>query len=185
MATRVRGIRGLVWVLALGAVVAACSPISSGGGPAITYPPSSAVPEVADTPAIDLAVAELVRALGDQGLTMQDPQRPYRPAEGPALSGTPRVVYQVVLPDDPTHGYLVIYDLPDAARAAAAGADQAAYLGTGPGRVQTPIGTRHVIRQLGSTVILYSWNPDGTRDERTPRIQDALETVGVGIPVPA
>ena len=67
----------------------------------------------------------------------------------------------------------------------AAGADQAAYLSSGPGRVQMPIGTRHVIRQLGSTIILYSWIPDSSPDERTPRIQDALETVGVPIPVPA
>ena len=174
--------RGLVATVALGAVVLGCAPAT--GGPAITYPPASALPSTADTPAIDLAVAQLVTALGDQGLTMQDPQRPFRPAEGPALAGTPRAVYQVVLPDDPSHGYLVIYDLPDAPRAAAAGADQAAYLATGPGRVQTPIGTRHVIRQLGSTVILYSWNPDSSPDERTPRIQDALETLGAEIPVP-
>jgi hypothetical protein len=180
-AARATGLAAAAFAAAI--LAAACSPTT--GGPGLTYPPSSAQPTTADTPAIDLAVAELVTALGDQGLTMQDPQRPYRPAEGPALAGTPRVVYQVVLPDDPTHGYLVIYDLPDASRAAAAGADQAAYHGTGPGRVQTPIGTRHVIRQLGSTVILYSWNPDATTDERTPRIQDALETVGQGIPVPA
>ena len=171
------------WFAIVALVAAACAPATT-GGPTITYPPASAAPSTADTPAIDLAVAQLVRALGDQGLTMQDPQRPFRPAEGPALAAAPRAVFQVVLPDDPTHGYIVIYDLPDAQRAAAAGADQAAYLATGPGRVQTPIGTRHVIRQLGSTVILYSWNPDSTSDERTARIQDALETVGSAIPVP-
>ena len=51
--------------------------------------------------------------------------------------------------------------------------------------MQTPIGTRHILRQLGSTLILYSWNPDGATDERTPDIQAALETVGTAIDVPS
>lgn len=175
--------RRSVALLVLAGLVAACSPTTT--APGITYPPESAAPATADTAAIDLAVATLVTALGGQDLVMQPTQSPFRPAEGPALAGTPRAVYQVVLPDDPSHGFLVIYDLPDPTRAAAAGADQAAYLSSGPGRVQTPIGTRHVIRQLGSAIILYSWIPGSSTDERTPRIQDALETVGVAVPVPA
>jgi hypothetical protein len=185
MATRVRRharrVAPVMLVVAALAIVG-CAPTA--GGPTITYPPASAPPATADTPAIDVAVAQLVTALGDEGLTLQDPQRPFRPAEGPALAGSPRVVYQVVLPDDPDHGFLVLYDLADAQRAAGAAADQAAYLATGPGRVQTPIGTRHVIRQLGSVVILYSWNPDASTDDRAAGIQTALETLGVGIPVP-
>ena len=164
--------------------LAACGG-STTGGPAITYPPESAQPTTADTPAVDLTVAAVTKALSEQGLQLQDPQRPFRPAEGPALAGTPRVVYQVILPDDPDEGYLVIYDLPDASRAAASGADQAAYLATGPGRVQMPIGTQHVIRQVGSTIVLYSWIPGTSPDERMPRIQDALQTVGAPIEVPS
>ena len=160
-------------LVVIASAIAACSPAT---GPAITYPPASAQPGTADTPAIDQALATLVTALGEQSLVLQDPQRPFRPAEGPALAGTPRVVRQVTLPDDPDEGYLVIYDLTEAPRAAAAGADQAAYLATGPGRVQTPIGTQHVIRQLGSTIILYSWIPGTSPDERMPRIADALQT---------
>jgi hypothetical protein len=132
-AARATGLAAAAFAAAI--LAAACSPTT--GGPGLTYPPSSAQPTTADTPAIDLAVAELVTALGDQGLTMQDPQRPYRPAEGPALAGTPRVVYQVVLPDDPTHGYLVIYDLPDASRAwsAPAAAGPTRRPTSGPARV--------------------------------------------------
>ena len=78
-------------------------------------------------------------------------------------------MYQVVLPEAPDQGYIVIYDLPDSTAATTAGTDQATYLGTGPGRVQMPIGTHHVIRQLGSTILLYSWIPGGDADERAPR----------------
>lgn len=176
--------RRLAAAVLMAVAVAACTG-STTGGPTITYPPESAQPTTADTPAVDLTVAAVTKALGEQGLQMQDPQRPFRPAEGPALSGTPRVVYQVILPDDPDEGFLVIYDLPDASRAAASGADQAAYLATGPGRVQMPIGTQHVIRQVGSTIVLYSWIPGTSPDERMPRIADALQTVGAEIPVPS
>lgn len=170
---------GLLLLLA----ATACSPTT--GGATLTYPPGTPRPAEADTAAIDVAVADLTRALGDQGLTLAPAEIPYRPAEGPALAGAPRAVYQVVLPEAPDQGYVVIYDLPDSTAATTAGADQATYLGTGPGRVQMPIGARHVIRQLGSTILLYSWIPGGAADERAPRIEDALDAVGVGVPIPA
>ena len=181
--------RGTVLALVVAAAVgaAACAPTGDGGGadgPAITYPTSSDPAPVADSPAVAATRAEIVRALGDHSLVLQDPQTAFRPAEGPALAGSPRALYQVILPDEPGGGYIVVYELRDVPSAAAAGADQAAYLASGPGRVQTPIGTRHILRQLGSTLILYSWNPDGATDERTPEIQAALETIGTPIPIP-
>ncbi len=173
-------------MVAGGALVLALSGCATGtaspAGP--TYPIATPAPMASITPAVAVTRAELVRVLGEQNLVLSDPQVPYRPAEGPALAATPRAIYQVVLPDEPTHGYIAVYDLADQQRAAAAGADQAAYLASGPGKVQTPIGTRHVIRQLGPTIVLYSWNPDGADDPRTPDIQVALETLGTGIPVP-
>ena len=48
----------------------------------------------------------------------------------------------------------------DQRRAAAAG-DQAAYLASGPGKVQTPLGTRHVIRQVGLDRRLLRVVPEG------------------------
>ena len=78
-----------------------------------------------------------------------------------------------------------MYEFPDPTTAAEAAADQAAYLATGPARVQSPFGTRHVIRLVGSTVVLYSWVPEGATDERQPAIQAALETLGIGVPVPS
>ena len=87
------------------------------------------------------------------------------------------------LPKDPSHGFIVVYEFPDPARAAAAAAEQQAYLATGPARVQTPLGTVSIIRQVGSTVVFYSWLPQGSPDDSAPGIQAALETLGVGFPV--
>ncbi len=121
------------------------------------------------SPAINATRAELVRALGQHNLVLSDTQ-----VAGPArrvaaaVRRRPRAVYQVILPKDPTHGYIVVYEFPDSARAAAAAAEEQAYLATGPGRVQTPQGTVTVIRQLGTSVILYSWLP-GPRPTIRPR----------------
>lgn len=162
-------------------VVGACSP---GGPVGPTYSLSTAPPPTAAPAAVGATRSDLVRVLGERNLVLQDSPVEFRPAEGPALASAPRTVYQVILPDDPTHGYVVVYALGDVPTAAAAGADQAAYLATGPGRVQMPIGTRHVIRQVGASVVLYSWIPGSSADERTPLIADALASLGIGIDVP-
>ncbi|MEX2184385.1 MAG: hypothetical protein WEC14_08045 [Chloroflexota bacterium] len=176
---------GLALALAMVGAVAVAGGCAGEGGTIVTYPPASARPPVADSPAVASTRAELVRVLGDQNLVLADAQVPFRPAEGPALAGSPRAVYQVILPDDPGKGYIVVYELRDPPTAVAAGADQASYLGTGPGRVQMPIGARHVLRQVGSTIVLYSWVPDGSTDARADGIPLALETLGIPITVPS
>jgi hypothetical protein len=128
--------------------------------------------------------AQIVRALGVQSLTLQDTQSPVRPAESALLTSAPRAVYQVILPKDPDKGFIVVYEFPDTDRAARAAAEEQAYLATGPGRVQTPQGTVKVIRQLGTTVIVYTWLPGAAQDPGAPGIQTALETIGVGFAVP-
>ena len=128
---------------------------------------------------------ELVRVLGERNLVLQDSQAPFRPPEDATFTTAARAVYQVILPDAPSEGFIVVYEFPDATVAAEAAADQAAYLATGPARVQSAFGARHVIRLVGSTVVLYSWVPEGAADERQPRIQEALETLGVGVVVPS
>lgn len=187
MAARVSRVARVALALVAAALLAsACGEAPPAGSGAVIDPGpvTSAPPATADSAAVRSARAELVRVLGTQNLVLQDPQVPYRPAEGPALAAAPRAVYQVVLPDEPLGGFIVVYDLGDPQRAAAAGADQAAYLGSGPGRVQTPIGTRHHIRQLGPTLIAYSWNPEGATDERAARIEDALLELGTAIELP-
>jgi hypothetical protein len=76
-----------------------------------------------------------------------------------------------------------VYDFADSSRAADAAAEEQRYLATGPGRVQTPEGTVHVLRQLGPTVILYDWLPGAAKDSSAPDVQRVLETLGVGYPI--
>jgi hypothetical protein len=147
--------------------------------PPTTFGPSEAGADVAATR------AELARAFGALSLQLDDPQVPHRPPESPTFAAAPRAVFQVVLPDDPGHGFVSVYEFADEVAAATAGRDQAAYIASGPGRVQFVPDTRFVIRQVGRTVVFFAWSPLNSPDPRTADIQKALETVGTGIPVPS
>ncbi len=171
-------IRATLLVLCL--LLVACD-----GTTTTTPRPTGAAPSGgATSTATELTRADLQRALGAARLQITDPQVPYRPAEAPPLVGAPRRVVQVVLPNDPTHGYIVIYDLGDPAAARAAGDAQAAYVASGPGRIQFPSDARFVIRQVGSTIVFYAWSPGSSIDEFAPEIQPVLETIGSEIAVP-
>lgn len=144
----------------------------------------SAAPTRTVTPTVNQTRAALVAALGNVNLVLTDSQAPVRPAEAPLLAAAPRAIYQVTLPKDPDKGFIVVYEFADAARAAAAAAEQQAYLATGPGRVQTPQGTVSVIRQVGPTIAFYQWLPGAAKDASAVGIQTALESLGIGFPVP-
>ncbi len=179
VASRSRSAATFAAVVALVFILAACSgdivaPTPSGGTPA---PARTVSPAVAQTR------VELARALGEKRLVLSDTQAAVQRAESPLMAAAPRANYQVVLPGDPTKGFIVVYEFPDPTRAAAAATEEQAFLGSGPGRVQTPQGTAIVIRQVGATVIFYSWLPAASRDDSAPGIQAALETLGVGYPV--
>jgi hypothetical protein len=157
----------------------------SGGAssaPAVV-PDATPSPALTVSPAVGLTRGALVRALGQHNLVLVDSQAPVRPAEAPLLAAAPRATYQVQLPKDPTKGFIVVYEFPDTASAAAAATEEQAYLATGPGRVQRPQGTGSIIRALGTTVIFYDWLPGAAQDENAPGIQAALETLGAGYPV--
>ena len=179
------GIRRAAATVALGAtvLVSACGTSAGSGGSLPAVPVESIGPGRTVSPAVNQTRIELVRALGVHNLVLTDTRAPVRPAEASLLAAAPRAVYQVILPKDPSHGYIVVYEFPDPGSAAAAAAQQQAYLATGPARVQTPLGTVSIIRQVGSTVVLYDWLPAGSPDDSTPGIQAALETLGVGFPV--
>jgi hypothetical protein len=164
------------------ATVAGCTP---SGLSVASFPAGSIGPATTVGPVVAQTRTELVRVLGERSLVLQDSEAPFRPPEDATFTTTPRAVYQVILPDAPTEGFIVVYEFPDPTTASTAATAQAAYLATGPARVQSPFGTRHIIRLVGSTVVLYSWVPEGASDERQARIQPALETLGVGVPVPS
>lgn len=165
-------------VIVIGALVGGTTP--PGGA---TFPPVGATPGNVGSAAA-VTRGEVTRALAAQGLQVEDLARPYRPAEAPAFATAPRIVVRVILPDDPDHGEVVIYEFADPPTASAAAEAQAAYIASGVGRVQFPTESRFVIRVVGSTAVFFTWSPAGAPDPRTASVAAALETLGVGVAVP-
>jgi hypothetical protein len=170
----------LVLAAAIVAALAGCGPVDEAER---SFPVASIGPAMTVSPAVGQTRTALVGVLAGHQLQLADTQTPVRMAESPLLTTAPRAVYQVVLPKDPDKGYIVVYEFPDPGSAAAAATEQQGYLGSGPGRVQTPQGTVSVIRQVGSTVVMFQWLPAASQDPSAGGIQTALETLGVGYPV--
>lgn len=164
---------GLAACVPNGAAVITPAPVATAG------PTRTAGPVVAQTR------AELVRVLGGRNLILQDSAAPFRPPEDARFTVTPRALYQVILPQAPQEGFIVVYEFPDPTTATEAATAEAAYLATGPAKVQSAFGARHIIRLVGQTVVMYSWVPNGVEDPLQPDIQAALETLGTGVPVPS
>lgn len=171
--------------LALGAVLAALLIAGCAGGTTrTTFPPAGTTPE----PAGDATAAtkqQIIAALASSGLQAADAVRPYRPPEGPLLAAAPRSVLQVGLPDDPSHGYIVIYALASPAAADAAARDHATYVSSGPGGIQFAPGTEFSLRVAESNVVFFSWSPDNSPDPRISAIAQALDTIGTPVAVPS
>jgi hypothetical protein len=183
MAARLSRGRDALALAGLLAMLAGCGP----SGEALATPPQGATigPTRTVGPVVAQTRGDLVRALGTKNLVLQDSQAPFRPPEDARFTTTPRALYQVILPKSPDQGFIVVYEFPDPAAGAQAAREQAAYLATGPAKVQSPFGTRHIIRLVGPTVVLYSWAPQGAVDPLQPDIQAALETLGTGVAVPS
>lgn len=170
-------------VLAAGVLASVLAGCAGSAGVVPSVPIATSRPSTTVSAAVSLTRAELAQVLGAKNLVLSDSQANIRPAEAPLMTAAPRAVYQVILPQDPSKGFIVVYDFLDTTRAAQAAAEQQAYLATGPGRVQRPQGTVTVIRQVGSTVVLYDWLPAASQDPSAAGIQAALETLGTGFPV--
>ena len=152
-------------------------------GPTASATPGGPATSPSTGPTGDATRDALFEALGNLNLIVAETAIPYRPAEADALARAPRQVYQVTLPAEPDRGFIVVYRFEGTAQAAAAAEGQRTYLTSGPGRVQNPLGTEHVIRQLGPTVIYYRWLPAAAVDPATPRIAEALQKVGTSFEV--
>jgi hypothetical protein len=146
--------------------------------------PTSTLPPASISPVMALARAQIQRAMAAAGLQLADAHIPYEPPAPPDFSTAPKAVFQVVLPTDPNHGFIVVYEFRDQATAATAGQQLATYLATGYGRAQFPPDARHVVRQLQTTLISFSWSPANSPDPNTGKIFDALQTVGTPIDIP-
>ena len=171
----------VIVVLALVALAALVGGTNPPGG--ATFPPAGATTGTAGGAAA-VTRGEVARALAAQGLQVEDVTRPFRPAEAPAFATAPRILLRAILPDDPDHGLVVVYEFSGPTVATAAAQGQAAYIASGVGRVQFPNDARFVIRVVGSTVVFFSWSPAGSPDPRTAAIATALGTLGLGVTVP-
>jgi hypothetical protein len=170
--------------LAAFALVTAGCGIGASGTTGRSFPVESVGPSISTTAAVAETRAAIATALATKSLQLDDPKVPFRPPESLAFAAAARSVYQVPLLQDPNHGFISIYEFPDASAAATAGQEQAAYVGSGPGRVLFPPDTRFVIQQMGTTIAFYTWSPENSPDPQTPDIQAALETLGTRIAVP-
>ena len=175
-----RGVGWLLGIALLSGVLASCGIAAN----------EAAQPSVAITPQVSLSATlqlcrnELVTTLSAAGFSLVQPASAVRPAESPLLSAAPRTVGQVLLPADPNHGFIVLYQFPDPASAYAAAQQQAAYIGGGEGRIQFVPDTQFTLRQDGSCVLFYNWSPSASTDPRSPAIETALDTFGVEITIP-
>lgn len=131
----------------------------------------------------DPTEALVVAALAGVGLPAAEATLPYRPPEGALLANAPRTVIQVTLPDDPNHGFVVIYALPSTQAADAAAEEQASFITSNRGG-NFPKTARFSLRVVGSTVVFFMWVPDTAIDPRTRQIEEALLGVGSEVPVP-
>lgn len=169
---------GLFALVAVALVLVACLP-------AATRPPApDPTPRPTISPAVAATQVQLEGALRARGLALRATETTVRPGEPTSFATVPRTAFQAILPDDPNGGLIVVYELPDAAAAATAAADLAAHVTSGPGRVQYPPDTQHVLRQVGSTVVSFPWSPASSPDERTADVAAAVATVGTEVPLP-
>ena len=150
-----------------------------------TFPPIGATTPPAG-PAAASTRSDITTAMAGVNLQVEDVGPQYRPAEAPRVAAAPKLVIRAIIPGDPDHGRIVIYEFLSTADATTAAQEQAAYLASGVGRVQFTPDTQFTIRVVGQTVVFYSWavanSPDPTS---ATAVSSALETLGFGVPVPS
>jgi hypothetical protein len=167
-------------LLALIAVAALATSACAGTTRTTFQPPGSSPAPPGDATAATAGL--VIQALSSVGLQGAEANRLYRPPEGPLMAAAPRSVVQATLPDDPAHGFIVIYAFASDADAQAGAKDQAAYIASGTGRVQFASDAHFVLRMLGSTVVFFWWSPGAALDARAQDIEAALLKVGTEVP---
>ena len=171
--------------LLLGVAVAVVALVLVGCRAAATRPPEpDPTPRPTISPTVAATQVQLDGALRARGLVLAPTDLTVRPGEPPSFSAVPRTAFRAILPEDPEGGLIVVYELPDPGAAATAGTELAAYITSGPGRVEYPSDVRFVLRQAGSTLVFFPWSPGSSPDPRTPDVAAAVATVGTEVPIP-
>jgi len=178
-----RGAATFLAAVSLAAAVAACGIGASTAIPSFSAEPVG--PAATVSPAVEQTRVAIASALAGANLQLQDAKQPFRPAESQLLMNAPRAVYQVVLPQDPQGGYIVVYEFRDSGAAVDAGNEYAGFVGSGgPGKVAFAVDALQTIRELGTTLIVYSYSPSTSPDPGSAQIADALKTLGIGFAPP-
>lgn len=178
--------RSLAAVALVVVAIAACGRGPIGSTPASAAPSAAAPASPVATTASLATRAEVARVLGARSIGVDDARAPFQPPESARLQAAPRLVVQAFLPKDPLTGQIVIYELPSSGEASTAGADMAAWIASGAGRVNFTPDARFVLRQSASTLVFYTWSPDSLVDPAAAAgVADALSTIGTGVAIPS
>lgn len=141
------------------------------------------VPGVNTSPAPAGSAAALTHdrvalALEGASFQVQDPSTAFRTGETGTLLGTPRRLIQAVIPGDPVHAIVVIYEFADANAADAAGHEFWTYLHSGTGAIGYPQDAQFVLRRMGATLIFFPWSPTVSPDPAVARMASVLSALG-------
>lgn len=164
------------------APTAGCAPTTSGqaGG---QPPPPRSTPQASLSTQIAGTVALVRASLNAEGIRLDAPIVAYQPAEPASISAAPRSVLQADV-RDPSAGYVMVYEFPDAASAAARGAEFAEYLESGFGQTNYPLDAQFSLSQVGGTLVFTWWSAERAADRERARVGfQAVASVGVTIPV--
>lgn len=165
--------------LVAAALLAGCVPLTSApsaGAPAVSLAPAQ--PDVAQT------AGALEAAFRSANLGFIRAIQPYQPSEPLDVRSVPRTVYQVVLPQDPGAGYVVIYDAGTGAAANTAARSLAAYLASGFGQTNYPTDAQFAVDVYGPTVVFGWWSPGASTDRTTAAAAfRVLQRFGTPVPV--
>jgi hypothetical protein len=161
-------------------LLAACG----GATPAPVTPEPVPTPYPTPSVAVATTLVQVNAALRTQGLAALPSNATVRVGEPPSFSGVARWPFVVTLPRSAAGATFVIYEFADADVAGAAGADLAAYLATGPGRIQYTPDAGFALRLVGPTLVFYTWSTQNSPDATgSTSVATAIETVGTEIPI--
>jgi hypothetical protein len=139
-----------------------------GAAPTPSAPaPLSSVAIVAAEAGLSVSEATTVTRLRQQlaaaGLQLSAVNQPVQPAVPLSFAAVPVVVYRMELAD-PDQGFVLIYDFPDAAAAAAGAMALAHFVSSGFGQTTYPVDAVFSITSLGADVIFSWWSPSRASD---------------------
>jgi hypothetical protein len=182
---------GLTWTdrpiargrAAWGLATVAAAVLLGGCGGGVTLGGLGSVPD-AETPrpSAGASAAGALRLLTDAlavgGFELAPATRAWQPAQPASFGDVPRSAFQVRLAD-PDDGVVLVYEFGTAEAAAAGADDLAAYLSSGPGRINFPGDATFHVGQVGPAVLMTWFAASAAGDDEAAAAAfDIMTTVG-------